>query len=735
MSDVNKEELVGRLRKALGEAVRDSKGPGAVALVGTQDGIVFHSAAGNAQSQPSRRAAVNDTIYDLASLTKVVATTTAIMKLNEAQKLNLDQPAGEWIPIPAFMKFTIRQLLNHTAGLTAGKPLYRSHKSVDAMLQYYATLPLLNPPGTRYRYSDPGFMALGKIVEIAGRDSLDGFCDREIFRPLKMSDTRFNPPKSFKPRIAATENCRWRGRVIQGEVHDENAYAVGGVAGHAGLFSTASDLGLFCRAMIAGDVLTDSTIQAMIRRGQISHWPWRGLGWALDPWSTLNEGYLPARTAFGHTGWTGTCLWMDRDSGVYAVLLGNTCHPSRRRRDNGEFRRTFYTAVSKNVLPNQTNTQVGLDRLVHERFDGLRGKRIALLTNHAAKDSLGRHILDVFALAPDARLTILYSPEHGLRGQAEAGASVSSEGGQVPIVSLYGDRKAPTADELGKVDVFVVDLQDVGARYYTYAATMKACMKACEAAGTPVVVLDRPNPVGGVALEGPIAKDGGSLVRYARIPIRHGMTLGELAVFFKRTEFTSPRFSVLVKTMENWERHRLFDECQLAWTPPSPNLPTAQTALAYVGMCLFEGTNLNEGRGTDRPFLVAGAPWLKAKRIIEAIGPDDRVGVELSTVEYTPKSIPGKAANPRFKNQQCQGVALRFVNPADARPFRLTIALLSAIRDEHKRKLEWLPFFDTLAGTEGLRAQIDAGESAAQIIAGYDSALTQFDNDRPKRYT
>ncbi len=735
MNNEEKQAVIDRLRTALTQAVRDSKGPGAVAIVGGQDGVVFHAAAGNAQSQPSRRAAANDTIYDLASLTKVVATTTAILKLNEAQKIDLDQPAGEWIPIPAYMKFTIRQLLNHTAGLTAGKPLYRIHKSIDSMLQYYATLPLLDPPGTRFRYSDVGFMTLGKIVELAARDSLDAYCAREIFGPLNLTDTGFNPPASSKSRIAATEKCAWRGRVIQGEVHDENAYAVGGVSGHAGLFSTAHDLGRFCQALLAGKIVTNATFDAMARRDQVPFWPWQGLGWALDPWSSMSQGYLPARTAIGHTGWTGTSIWMDRTSGVYAVLLGNTCHPSRRTRDNELFRRTFYTAVANEVLPNQTNTHLGLDRVIRERFEGLRGNRIALLTNYAANDSLGRHILDVFALEKDINLKILYSPEHGLRGQAEAGATVSSEGGEVPIVSLYGDRKAPTSDELANIDLFVVDLQDVGARYYTYAATMKACMKACEAAGTPFMVLDRPNPVGGETLEGPIASDGGSLVRYARIPIRHGMTLGELAVFFRRTEFTSTGFSVLVKSLDNWERHRLFDECQQVWTPPSPNLPTAQSALAYVGMCLFEGTNLNEGRGTDQPFLITGAPWLNPKRIIEAIRPDDRMGITLEATNYTPKSLPGKAANPRFKDQRCEGIALRIERPKEARPFRLAVALLSAIREQHSRKFEWIPFFDTLAGTTELRARIDAGDSAAQIVASYEPALIQFDRDRPKRYT
>lgn len=735
MSDDGKAELIARLRTALAQAVRDSNGPGAAALVGSRDGHVFYEASGNAQSQPVRRSAVNETIYDLASLTKVVATTTAILKLREAQALDLDQPAGEWIPIPAFMQFTIRQLLTHTSGLTAGKPLYRTHKSIDAMLQHYASMPLLNPPGTRYRYSDVGFMTLGKIVELAGRDSLDAFCAREIFRPTRMANTWFNPPKRLKPRIAATEKCPWRRRVIHGQVHDENAYAVGGVSGHAGLFSTTFDLGRFCSSLLDGKVLKEATIDEMTRLGQVPHWPWQGLGWALDPWSTLSQGYLPARTAFGHTGWTGTSLWADSRSGIYAVLLGNTCHPSRRVRNNEEFRRTFYTAVAKEVLPDKTSTHVGLDRVLRERFEGLRGKRIALLTNHAAKDSLGRHILDVFALAPDVKLTLLYSPEHGLRGQAEAGAAVSSESGRVPIISLYGDRKEPTPEELAKIDLFVVDLQDVGARYYTYAATMKACMKACDAANKPFMVLDRPNPVGGAVLEGPIAEAGGSLVRYARVPIRHGMTLGELAVFFKRTEYPSRRFPVLVKTLDNWERHRLFHECQLEWTPPSPNLPTAETALAYVGMCLFEGTNLNEGRGTDRPFLVAGAPWLNANRIVGAVRPEDRAGVTLTAVDYTPKSIPGKAANPRFQDELCQGVAIQIQNAKEARPFRLAVALLSAIRDQHKRKLEWLPFFDTLAGTNDLRKRIEAGETAAEITGSFEVALTQFDGARPKRYT
>jgi uncharacterized protein YbbC (DUF1343 family) len=723
-----------QLSIALMQAVRVSKGPGAVALVGTRDGIAFHEANGFARTIGGRRQATRDTIYDLASLTKVVATTTAALKLYESGVIDLDQPANEWVPIPAFARFTVRQLLNHTSGLTAGKPLYKEHKSIDSMLQAYAAMPLVNDPGTRYRYSDAGYKILGKIVELAARDSLDAFCRRAIFDPLGMKDTFFRPPKELWPRIAATEQCAWRGRVVQGEVHDENAYAAGGVAGHAGLFSTAEDLGRFVRGLFEERILSEATFRAMTQRGQAPFWPWQGLGWQLDPWSSEVHGYLPARTAFGHTGWTGTCMWADRESGVYAILLGNTCHPSRTRRDNGEFRRTFFSAVADNVLPNQTNCQTGLDRVVRERFEGLSGKRVALLTNHAATDSLGRHILDVLKLEPNVKLTLLYSPEHGFQGQAEAGEKVASERGRVPVISLYGDRKAPSAEELAKVDVFVVDLQDVGARYYTYAATMKACIGACAAVGKDVIVLDRPNPVGGAVLEGPIANDGDSLVRYARVPIRHGMTMGELAIFFKQTEFRSSQFSLLVKSLENWSPARLYDECQLPWTPPSPNLPTAETALMYVGTCLFEGTNLNEGRGTDTPFLVFGAPWLNAAAVIGAIGQADRAGVELEPALYTPRSMPGKAANPRFQDQTCQGIRIRIADPRAARPFHLTVALLRAIRKQHPDTFEWIEFFDTLAGTDGLRLSIERGAPTAQIVRGYDAALTAFDQLRPKRY-
>lgn len=723
------------LRIALLEAVGQSKSCGGVAYVGDLRRTYFHAATGLRQTVPERLRAGADTPYDLASLTKAIGTTTAVLLLREDGALELDQPVSELVPIPAFRQFTVRHLLTHTAGLVAGLPYYKTATSLDEMLQRYAQRKLDWPPGTRRRYSDVGFMILGRAVELVARDSLDAFCARRIFRPLGMKRTAFNPPQTWARTCAATAQCAWRGRVMIGAVHDENAYAVGGVAGHAGLFSTAGDLARFCRALLQGELLPERVLAEMTAAGQVPSYPWQGLGWRLDPWVTGEEGFLPARTAFGHTGWTGTSLWLDRETGLFAVLLGNTCHPSRAQRDNETFRRTVHMAVAREFYPRATNTHTGLDRLVWEGFRPLLGKRIALLTNQAAVDSLGRPVLDVLALEPRLEVVLLYGPEHGIRGQAEAGATVQSESGEAPLISLYGGRKRPSQTELKKVDVFVVDLPDVGARYYTYMATMLECMKACAKARIPVLVLDRPNPIGGEALEGPIATNTASPVCCAPIPVRHGMTMGELAVFFLKNLLQGPRLSLTVNTLDNWERPRMFDECALPWAPPSPNIPTPETALLYAGMCLFEGTNLNEGRGTETPFHVIGAPWLDAKAVVRRIRRRDRPGCALRAVTYTPKVITGKASSPRYCDQECQGIRVTVRDPHNVRAFTLATALLAAIRERHPDEFEWTEYFDVLAGSADLRQRIERGESARQIVDAYTPALEAFNAERPRCYT
>ncbi len=726
--------MIQEWQHALEGAVRAAKAPGAAAYVAANDVVLYHGAAGLRQSVPQPLPAARDTIYDLASITKVVATTTAVMLLRDDGVLDLDQPVAEIVPVPAFRAFTIRHLLTHSAGLSAILPLYRSVSTVNEALQRIAAAPLLWAPGSRRRYSDLGYIILGKVVELAAMDSLDAFCARRIFAPLGMTHTGFRPPEAWREMCAATEHCPWRGRVICGEVHDENAYAVGGVSGHAGLFGTAEDLARFCRALIEGRILARRTLEEMARIGQLPCYPWQGLGWQLDPWMAGSSGFLPARTVIGHTGWTGTSLWLDYDAGNFVILLSNTCHPSRAARNNGALRRVFHAPVAARLYPRRINTHTGLDRVMWDDFAPLRGKRIALLANHAATDQTGRSILDVIALCPDIALTRLYSPEHGLWAQAEAGEKVQAQAGPIPVISLYGGQQRPSQEQLRGVDLFVVDLPDIGSRYYTYMATMKECMTACAQARVPVMVLDRPNPIGGVIMEGGIARETGSIVCCAPIPARHAMTLGEIALFFRQTVFNKTHLNLTIVQADNWFRDRLFMDCSLPWTPPSPNIPTPETALVYAGTCLFEGVNMNEGRGTDTPFLIVGAPWLRAERILDMLGSEEHPGCRLEAVTYTPRAIPGKATSPRYKDLPCHGLRIHVEQPEQVRAFTTAIAILCAVQREHPGELQWEKHFDTLAGGPRLRRSIQAGDDALTIVARFDTEHRTFDRGRPKRY-
>jgi uncharacterized protein YbbC (DUF1343 family) len=350
---------------------------------------------------------------------------------------------------------------------------------------------------------------------------------------------------------------------------------------------------------------------------------------------------------------------------------------------------------------------------------------------------LGRSLFDVLPFAKDARLRRVYTPEHGLHGQAEAGELVRGQDGPVPVVSLYGEQREPAADELRGLDAFIIDLPDVGARYYTYMATMKSCLSACARAGVPVTVLDRPNPLGGDVVEGPIARETGSLVCSAAIPIRHGMTFGEIAMWFEQGELKGSGLQLSVNWLDSWPRRYQFQDCNLSWSPPSPNLPTPETALLYVGTCLFEGTNLNEGRGTETPFALIGAPWLDAAAVIGPIGATETRGARLEAVRYSPASIPGKASNPRYEGEVCQGVRIHVTDAAELRPFALAIAMIVAMRNAHPSEFRFdgSPPFDLLAGGPDLRQRIESGQSARDIVNAYGAELAEFDARRPRLYS
>ena len=722
------------LKNALKEAVENSKAPGAVLYVGDSGKTYVHDATGYRQLTPHKKRAKKNTLYDLASLTKVVATSTSLMQLHEQGLFALDDPVTKFIPIPALEGITLQHLLTHTSGLVAVEHYYRTMYALEEMLQHYALEGLERQPDVEHLYSDVGYMMLGKVIEVISRMPLDDYCQQHIFDPLGMSQTVFNPSDAQKKNCAATEYDRlWRKKLILGEVHDENSYALDGMSGHAGLFSTAEDMALFCRGLLGGQLLKAETLAAMTTFGTKPLYPWQGIGWQMDPWSSKSIGFLPTRRAFGHTGFTGTSLWLDPDKGLFAVLLSNTCHPDRALRDNVHLRRIVHTAIAKEFYTT-TNAHSGLDRLIRENFVTINEKNIAVLTNHAAIDQSERHILEVLPDAPELQLKRLYSPEHGIRGQAEAGEKVAGQDSAIPVTSLYGKQKEPTAEELKGIDLFVIDLQDIGARYYTYMATMRACMAACGKAKVPVLVLDRPNPLGGLVLEGPIADRTDTLVSCTAIPIRHGMTMGELATWFATTDLQSLNVDLTVNYLDSWVPYRFFGECSLPWRAPSPNMPTADTALLYIGTCLIEGTNLNEGRGTDTPFAVLGAPWLNPGAVLGELNDADRAGLTLRATEYTPRSIPGKSTNPKFKDLVCQGIRLEIIDRDKVRAFRTTVALIQAIRKHHPDHFELNAFFDTLAGGYDLRARIIKRQATAKIIKDYAQQHAAFNERRPRLY-
>ena len=722
------------LRRALQQAVLKSHSPGASAYVGNLEEDWLHEAYGLRTLKPEQQPAERDTLYDLASLTKVVATTTSILQLWEQGKLDLDAPASEYFPYPHFKKFTLRHMMTHTTGLPWGSDFY---KRVSNMLDYMdgiSRLPLKSAAGTRWEYSDPGFVMLGEIVGKVSGMPLEQYARKHIFDPLQMNNTMFRPPAKLREACAATEFCEWQKRIIQGEVHDENTRAVGGVTGAAGLFSTTGDLAIFCRALLKGELVKSETLDKALKHNEVPCYPLQGLGWQLGGWDTSSRGFLPSRQALGHTGWTGTAIHMDRATGNIAILLGNTCHLSRKTWNNGYYRRTFYFGVRDALYSGKTNTHYGLDRLVKEGFSALRGKRFGLLTNHAAVDQYGTHILDLLPLGSGLQLKYLYSPEHGIRGNAEAGEKVAGQAGLVPVLSLYGEAKAPPVDQLKAIDTLVIDLQDIGVRYYTYMATMLDCMRACAENNVAVMVLDRPNPLGGEVVEGPVATQYGSHVCCAPIPVRHGMTMGELALFFKEQVLEAKKLEVEIVKLDSWEAKYLHHQCDLSWTAPSPNMPSAATALLYVGSCLVEGTNMNEGRGTDTPFHVFGAPWLDAEKVIASMKAQDMPGCRLEAVTYTPRSIPGKSTNPKFKDEACQGIRIHIRDAHQVRAFRMAIAMLGLIQERHGDQLKFVPFFDTLAGGSELRQALLAGTGAGPYLNTNALAMNLFDAQRPRIY-
>ena len=375
--------------------------------------------------------------------------------------------------------------------------------------------------------------------------------------------------------------------------------------------------------------------------------------------------------------------------------------------------------------------RTGLDRLVAGGFAELRGKRVGLIGNLSSVDARRRHAIDLLREAPGVTLAAIFAPEHGLRGSATGEVAHSrDEKTGLPVWSLYGEIRKPTSEMLAGLDALVLDLQDVGARFYTYASTMALAMEAAAEAGIAFVVLDRPNPIGGEIVEGPVLEpDLRSFVGIHPIALRHGMTLGELARLFAEKHLGGRHLDLTVVPCEGWARDLPFARTGLPWVPPSPNMPDPETALVYPGICLLEATNLSEGRGTDAPFRLVGAPWVDGERLAASLV--GFPGVVVETARFTPRAIPGKAPKPRHRDRECGGLRIRVTDPRRFRTVEFGVRLLCAVRDLYPGRLEISgEGFDRLAGARWLRQAIEAGEPPAAIVPRLEADAARFLEER-----
>jgi len=386
--------------------------------------------------------------------------------------------------------------------------------------------------------------------------------------------------------------------------------------------------------------------------------------------------------------------------------------------------------------------RTGLEALLTERLALLAGRRVGVLCHPASVDSRLRHAVDGLA-ATGVRLARLFGPEHGVRGEAQDMVGVAGERDArtgIAVISLYGDSVeslAPTAAVLADIDILVVDLQDVGARYYTFIWTMVLCLQAAARAGIPVVVLDRPNPIGGVAIEGgEVLPWAESFVGLASLPVRHGLTIGEVArLVVAGLPWGGERFAraldceLEVVPMSGWRRADHFDATSLPWVLPSPNMPTPETALVYPGLCLVEGTNVSEGRGTTRPFEIIGAPFLDGHRLAERLAADDLPGVRFRSLTFRPTFH-------KFAGQVCGGVQLHVVDRGAFRPYLTGVAVLRALRALGGEAFRWRteryefvadrPAIDLLTGGDAVRKGIEAGLSLDDLRASWQAAESAF---------
>jgi SSS family transporter len=802
----------------INDAIAAHKLPGAVVVIGHGGHIVFEQAYGvrklagepGLDGNPSpAEPMTEDTIFDMASLSKCLSTATAVMQLYEQGKIiSFDDPVQKYLPEfnttrdTERARVTIRMLLTHTSGeapdinLKDSWGLTAPDKAEG--FRRALTTPLQSAPGAVFRYSDINFILLGDLVETLSGESLDVYAQEHIYKPLGMTETRYLPlakvcgphrvvgsaiawqpappghmlfacpqgswSTSLLPRIAPTahddesksdpETNPDFDRLLRGTVHDPSTRRMGGVAGHAGVFSTAHDVSIFAQALLdrlagrpSNFPLKQSTLELMTTPEQPGHrvadlsdanaaqnrakearagsvydpllapaYPavssrsLRGYGWDIDTAFSKPRGDVFPIGSFGHTGFTGTSLWMDPGSDTYVILLANAIHPrgnppiSNLRGDIASAAARaldLYSNLQSSAVPGEsirTNTLTGIDSLEQQHFAPLVAAAVrhnhrlnlGLLTNQTGLDAHGRRTIDILAsdlpkAVPTARLVTLFSPEHGIFGRQDTTAIVAETDPStgLHVTSLYGAKDAdrrPSHEQLKDLDAVVIDLQDAGVRFYTYESVTGYFLEAAAREKNEfhhdleIIVLDRPGLIGGAQVQGPVSDAGlESYTDYMPLPVRHGLTLGELAQYMNGE--ASPAYAhsdalfagaqaaanasqarakelgahLTVIPLQNWSRAEYFDSTGLPWTNPSPNLRSLTAATLYPGLGLLETTNVSVGRGTATPFELFGAgvpakdpktgtqkpAWFRAADVAAALNARHIPGVT-----FAPATIP-----------------------------------------------------------------------------------------------
>jgi SSS family transporter len=905
--------------------------PGAVVLIGHNNKIVFHQTYGNRKlagepgldGKPSpAEPMTEDTIFDMASLTKCLATATAVMQLYEQGKItSFNDPVEKYLPAfnesqdPTRAKVTLRMLLTHTSGeapdVSLVDPWGLAAPDRNVGLHRALTTPLKATPGSIFTYSDINFILLGDLVETLSGQREDDYVREHIFEPLGMMQTKYHafdhactkygdeklganiiphvhPITQIHDGIRGTPMLQCNGlgwnsaseliaptahdnegtaatnpdfdHLLRGTVHDPTTRRMGGVAGHAGVFSTAHDISLYASALLEKLLhntgpfpLKQSTLQLMTQPEQPStngstafnsdlftasqlraanqaqayaiaagdkpsapglapHYPamkgvnLRGFGWDIDTAFSKPRGAIFPIGSFGHTGFTGSSLWMDPASNTYVILLANAIHP-RGNPPISNLRGQVATAAAKalglmegsvkgTALAPEEPTLTGIDVLESTNFAAVQSlctknwqlansqlaagkqtpsstchKKLALFTNQSGLDFQGKRTADILhSLLPTPySLSLLFSPEHGLTTNLDtthiANSTDPSTG--LPVISLYGahdsDRR-PTHTQLANLDAVVIDLQDVGVRYWTYEAAVGYFLEAAATEQTQyhhdlqIILLDRPNPIGGVAIEGPISETGpaplaqASYVNYMPLPVRHGLTLGELAKYIVGTKHLATNLTVV--PMQHWQRTQLYADTGLPWIDPSPNLRSPEAALLYPALGLIETTNLSVGRGTAHPFSFFGAgipptkpsnstatggltdstssastPWFHATEVASYLTARNIPGV---TFTPTTEAIAEDANHYPYHGQTIEAVRLTLTDPTLADTPELGIEILAALHHLYPTQFN-LARAKTLLCNQSTLDALTRGDDPRSIAAAWQPSLTAF-RDATKPY-